>query len=132
MKRLIDALIVLSVLAIIGAGVLYWTLRDDDDGERDRAGVPESAPVSRISSDGVEKNISERLTARTGRTVTVECPDKVNELVGTTFECEASFEGDADVATIAKVEITGGGGQFSWTSENAETPEAPEPDAADQ
>lgn len=123
MKRLIDALIVLSVLAIIAAGVVYWTLRDDDGGEQDRAGVPQSPDVSRISSDGVEKNISERLTARTGRTVSVECPAKVNELVGTTFDCEASFEGDSEVATIAKVEITGGGGQFSWTSENAEEPE---------
>lgn len=126
MKRLIDALIVLSVLAIIGAGVLYWTLRDDDGDVPDRAGVPKEAPVSLISSDGVEKNISERLTARTGRTVAVECPDKVNELVGTTFECEAFFEGDAEIATVAKVEITGGGGQFSWTSENAETPEPDE------
>lgn len=127
MKRLIDALIVLSVLAIIAAGVLYWMLRDDgDDGEQERAGVPQSPDVSRISSDGVEKNISERLTARTGRAVTVECPAKVNELVGTTFDCEAFFEGDTEVATIAKVEITGGGGQFSWSSENAEEPETVE------
>jgi hypothetical protein len=124
MKRLIDALIVLAVLAIVAAGIVYWNLRDDgDSAEPDRAGVPGEVEASLISSTGVEKNISERLTARTGREVTVKCPDKVDELVGTTFECDAFFAGESDVATVAKVEITGGGGQFAWTSENAETPE---------
>lgn len=124
MKRLIDALIVLAVLAIVAAGIVYWNLRDDDEGsEPDRAGVPGQVEASLISSAGVEKNIAERLTARAGRDVTVECPDKVNELVGTTFECDAFYTGETDIATVAKVEITGGGGQFEWTSENAETPE---------
>ena len=124
MKRLIDALIVLAVLAIVAAGIVYWNLRDDDEGsEPDRAGVPGQVEASLISSAGVEKNIAERLTARAGRDVTVECPDEVNELVGTTFECDAFYTGETDIATVAKVEITGGGGQFEWTSENAETPE---------
>ena len=72
-----------------------------------------------ISSKGVEKNISNRLTAVSGRQVDVVCPDKVNELVGTTFDCNASFAGDDTVRTVATVEITGGGGKFTWKSEDA-------------
>lgn len=125
MKRVIDALIVLAVLSLIAAGVVWWLLSRGDESEQDRAGQPQQSEeaVSLISSAGVEENIARRLTQRAGREVQVECPPKVNELVGTTFECDASFVGEEGVATIAKVEITGGGGQFEWTSENAETSE---------
>ncbi len=122
MKKLIDALIIVGVLALIAAAVMWWLLRDDTD-ERDRAGRPsQEDAVSLISSAGVEKNIARRLTARAGREVDVVCPPKVNELVGTTFQCEASYAGDSEVVTIAKVEITGGGGAFEWTSEAAPGP----------
>jgi type II secretory pathway pseudopilin PulG len=125
MKRLIDVLIVVAVLALIAAGVMWWLLSQDDESESDRVGgqKPSEQAASMISSTGVEKNIADRLTARAGREVKVECPPQVDELVGTTFECQAYFAGDTDVATVAQVEITGGGGQFEWTSENAETPE---------
>jgi beta-lactam-binding protein with PASTA domain len=124
MRRVIDGLIVLTVLALIAAGIAWWSLRDDGPDETDRAGgQKQEDPVSLISSKGVEKNIAERLTARAGREVVVECPPKVNELVGTTFECDARIAGDSDVATVAKVEITGGGGQFEWTSTDADEPD---------
>ena len=112
----------MAVLALIGAAVMWWLLRDDPE-ERDRAGRPsQEDAVSLISSAGVEKNIARRLTARAGREVDVVCPPRVNELVGTTFECEASFADESEVVTIAKVEITGGGGAFEWTSEAAPAP----------
>lgn len=120
MKRMVNGLIVLAVLALIGAAVVWWLLRDSTPSEeQDRAGRPSEKPVSLISSTGVEKNIARRLTARAGREVEVECPPQFNELVGTTFDCQARFADDAEVATVAKVKVTGAGGQFTWTSENA-------------
>ncbi len=119
MKRLISGLIVLAVLALIGAALAWSLPRDDDPVEQDR-GVPrQQDSASRISSSGVEQNISRRLTARSGREVDVVCPPKIDELVGTTFDCQAYFAGDKTMQTVAKVKITGGGGAFTWTSENA-------------
>ena len=124
MKRAVNLLVVLGLLAVLAAGAVWWLLRDKDPEGGDAAGPgPTKSPVLTMGTKGVEKSITDRLTARTGRDVVAECPDRVEQTVGTKFRCEVYFADDEDVTTIAVVKMTGGGGQFSWTTEAAETAE---------
>lgn len=109
--------VVLGVLALVAAGVAAYLLRDQ--GSPEGADGSTAAPANLMATGGVEKSISDRLTARTGRAVVAECPEKVDALVGTTFTCEARYEGDDAVRSVVNVKITGGGGQFQWNAEQA-------------
>ena len=112
MKRFQSALIIIGALALIAAGVVAVFLRD----EAPESASPESTekPVLMMKTKGVEKSITDRLSATTGRKVVAECPDEVEQTVGTKFDCDVWFEDDKDTRTVAKVKMTGGGGKFNW------------------
>ena len=129
MNRFRNLLVLLGVAAVIAAAAWWWLHRDDDATAKKDA-EPTEKPVLMMKTKVVEKSIVDRLTARYGRQVVAECPDEVEQTVGTGFDCEVWFEDDEDTRTVAKVKMTGGGGQFSWTSEGAE--DSDESDAPDQ
>lgn len=117
MKRVVNVLVLFGIAALIAAAIAWWLLRDT--GPEGKGPEPTKSPVLTMKTKGVEKSISERLTARYGRQVVAECPDEVEQTVGTKFECEVYFKDDKDVRTVAKVKMTGGGGRFTWKTEDA-------------
>lgn len=118
MKRTVNGLVLLGLGALIAAGVAWWMLREDPETATPDA-VEESPQVLMMGTGGVEKSIVERLGARYGREVVAECPEEVEQTVGTEFECDVFFADDTETRTVAQVTMTGGGGAFEWTTENA-------------
>ena len=74
-------------------------------------------PVVLMSTDGVKDNIERRLTQREGRQIKAKCPKKVDQAIGTKFNCDVFFAGREDAIATANVVIDGPNGEFSWKSE---------------
>ncbi len=108
------AFVVATLLMI--AGAIMW-FRDSMDEKKKPESKETVQPVILMSSDGVEDNIERRLGAREGRQIVAKCPKKVDQAIGTTFDCDVFFAGRDDAIATAHVEIDGPNGEFSWKSE---------------
>ncbi len=109
------AFVVATLLMI--AGALFWA-RDALKEEKKPEAKETVKPVVLMSSDGVEDNIERRLVAREGRPISAECPKKVDQAIGTEFDCDIFFTGREDAIATAHVVIDGPNGEFSWKSES--------------
>ncbi|AWB91744.1 hypothetical protein [Aeromicrobium chenweiae] len=128
MKALINILLGLLLVGVVAAIVLFFTTRANE--KEEDAAPPRVEKVVHMSTGGVVANIERRLEAKTGFPLTVRCPKKVDQSIGTTFRCSVRREGGEDRIAIAKVRIRGAGGQFGWTSTPVPTPKASEDPAA--
>lgn len=115
MKAFINILLGLLVVGVIAAIVLFFTTRANEE-ESNAAPAPEPEKVVYMSTSGVVANVDRRLERQIGIPLTVRCPKKVDESVGTTFRCSVRRERDNKRLAVAKVKIRGAGGQFGWTS----------------
>lgn len=109
------AFVVATLLMI--AGALFWA-RDNFKNENKPEAEETVAPVILMSTDGVEDNIERRLAGREGRQIVAKCPKKVDQAIGTTFDCDVFFPHRKDAIATAHVEIDGPNGEFSWKSES--------------
>jgi hypothetical protein len=119
MKKATTALVLLGVIALIGAGVLAVKMLGpaDDKAEPDPG---EPTKIVYMATDGVESNIEHRLLEKSGRAIAASCPKKVSSAEGTTFTCTVRFAGAKDVVSLADVTIDGPTGDFTWTSKPVE------------
>lgn len=108
------AFVVATLLMI--AGAIMW-FKDSMDEKKKPESKETVQPVILMSSDGVEDNIERRLGEREGREIVAKCPKKVDQAIGTTFDCDVFFKGREDAIATAHVEIDGPNGEFSWKSE---------------
>ena len=110
------AFVVATLLMV--AGAIFW-FKDSLD-EKEKPEAEETVqPVILMSTDGVEDNIERRLTGLEGRPIVAKCPKKVDQAIGTTFECGVFFPNREDAVATAHVEIDGPNGEFTWKSESA-------------
>ncbi|MDR7086687.1 hypothetical protein J2X11_001526 [Aeromicrobium panaciterrae] len=108
------AFVVATLLMI--AGAIFWA--KDNFKEQNRPESKETvAPVILMSSDGVEDNIERRLSGREGRPIVAKCPKKVDQAIGTKFDCDVFFPNREDAIATAHVVVDGPNGEFSWKSE---------------
>jgi len=123
--------VIIGLLFAVGAwwaGEKFgWGPQED---EETPAATPTEDPDPTMKGRIVEKSIIDKLGAKYDREVVAECPEDVVVTVGTTFECDVWFADDEDVRTVAEVEMTGGGNQFSWTTVNAKDAQPDEVDGA--
>lgn len=108
------AFVVATLLMV--AGAIMW-FKDSMDEKKKPESEETVQPVILMSTDGVEDNIERRLTAREGRQIVAKCPKKVDQAIGTKFECDVFFPYRDDPIATAHVEIDGPNGEFSWKSE---------------
>ncbi|WP_332643824.1 hypothetical protein [Aeromicrobium sp.] len=108
------AFVVATLLMV--AGAIMW-FKDSMDEKKKPESEETVQPVILMSTDGVEDNIERRLTAREGRQIVAKCPKKVDQAIGTKFECDVFFPYRDDPIATANVEIDGPNGEFSWKSE---------------
>lgn len=115
------------VVVLLGIAALLFGLRSCSTSE-DSAGpgaapsatpsaTPSLAPV-RMSTTTISEAIKARLDVVSQRPTRIECPERVAQKIGTTFECEVFFDDEPDAAAVATadVEIDGPDGTYSWTS----------------
>lgn len=115
-KSATNVAFVVATLLIV-AGAFFW-FRDSMDEKKTPEAKETVQPVILMSSNGVEDNIERRLTAREGRQIVAKCPKKVDQAIGTKFDCDVFFPGRDDAVATAHVEIDGPNGEFSWKSES--------------
>lgn len=130
MKRLqsivVREFVVIGLVFLIAALIAGWKLGWGQDDEETAGPKATESPVLTMRTNGVEKSIRDRLGARYGREIVAECPDEVEQTVGTKFECDVYFKNDDTTRTVAKVTMSGGGGQFKWTTEDAPSEDSDE------
>ncbi|MGJ9412109.1 DUF4333 domain-containing protein [Aeromicrobium sp. CF4.19] len=115
------------VVLLLGIGALLFGLRSCS---ADESGDPEPSPSASASPSEslapvemttgvIEENIKERLDANAGQPTRIECPERVQQKIGTTFDCEVFFadQPDTEAVSTAKVEINGPDGAFTWNAE---------------
>jgi hypothetical protein len=127
MKKTVNFLFVVAVLLLVVGGFFALRAMNEGDEEKAEKAAP-AAPVEFMSTDGVVDNIERRLTQNEGRAMRASCPDKVEQTIGTRFQCDVFFEGRDDAVAVADVEIDGPGGEFSWKS-RAKVQSSPTPDS---
>ena len=112
-----------AIVLLIGIGALIFGLRscgaDDtgpDAGGSDDPAPSESVAPVKMSTEQISGAIKAKLDENAGQPTRVECPDKVEQKVGTTFECEVFFadQPDTEAVSTASVEINGPDGAFVW------------------
>lgn len=115
------------VVVLLGVAALLFALRScsSDDAGPDpepTASAEPTAPPSlapaKMSTTKIERTIKTRLDQNAGRPTRIECPERVAQKIGTTFDCEVFFDDEPDTAAIATaaVEIDGPDGHYVWTS----------------
>lgn len=115
------------VVVLLGVAALLFALRScgsDDAGPdpESTASAEPTAPPSlapaKMSTTKIERTIKARLDQNAGRPTRIECPERVAQKIGTTFDCEVFFDDEPDTAAIATaaVEIDGPDGHYVWTS----------------
>lgn len=113
-----------AIVPILAIGALLVGLRacSADDPAADEPGAsseptPEEslAPVQ-MSTAQISEAIRTRLDERAGQPTRVECPERVEQKVGTTFECDVFFAEQPNTPPVstATVEINGPDGAFVW------------------
>ncbi len=113
-----------AIVLLIVAGAVLFGLRScgadggsapDDEASGDPTPSESLAPV-KMSTDKIAEAIKTRLDERSGQPTRVECPDKVEQKIGTTFECDVFFADQPNTAAVstAVVEINGPDGAFVW------------------
>lgn len=119
------------VVVLLGVGALLLVLRScssqDGDGSDPAPDASASASVTapperaKISTTKIEQSIKTRLDRNAGQATRVECPDRVNQKIGNTFDCDVFFDDQPGTAAVARavVKISGPDGAFEWTSEPA-------------
>lgn len=116
------------VVVLLGVAALLFALRScssdestDDGAAPDATATPSATPSlapAKMTTTRIEESIKARLDQNAGQPTRIECPDRVEQKIGTTFSCEVFFAdqpGTAAVATAA-VEIDGPDGRYSWRS----------------
>lgn len=111
------------IVLLLGVGALLFALRsctaEDSTAEPEPSASPSAsrslAPV-RMTTNVISDAIKTRLDENAGQPTRVECPDEVEQSVGTTFECEVFLENQpgTEAVSIANVEIDGPDGAFTW------------------
>lgn len=119
------------VVLLLGVGLLLFALRScqsDDatptpESEPSASASPSLAPA-RMTTTKIESSIKTRLDEVSGRPTRVECPEKVEQKVGTAFDCDVFYDDDPGTAAVAtaSVEIDGPDGRYSWESTPKESP----------
>lgn len=116
------------VVVLLGVAALLFALRscssDDDAGSEPESTAsaeptaPPSLAPAKMSTTKIERTIKARLDRNAGRPTRIECPERVAQKIGTTFDCEVFFDDEPDTAAIASaaVEIDGPDGHYVWTS----------------
>lgn len=126
MKRMrkVAALVVL----LLGVAALLFVLRScstDDDGGSDptpdSAASPSATPsltAAKMSTTRIERAIKARLDQNAGEPTRIECPARVSQKIGTSFDCDVFFAEQPDTAAVATaaVEIDGPDGHYTWKS----------------
>ncbi|WP_375003263.1 DUF4333 domain-containing protein [Aeromicrobium sp. CTD01-1L150] len=111
------------IVLLIGIGVLLFGLRScsADDTDSDAAPSDDPAPSEslapvQMSTEQISDAIKAKLDDNAGQPTRVECPEKVDQKVGTTFECDVFFADQPDTGAVstASVEINGPDGAFVW------------------
>lgn len=117
MKALINAALVLVVITLIAGVVFLFRIMgsDEEKPEASKSGST-TKPVVYMSTSGVVDNVERRLEPKAGGGLTVKCPRKVSDAIGTKFHCKIRYDGGTKVIAIAKVKISGPQGEFTWTS----------------
>jgi hypothetical protein len=116
-KSATNVAFVVATLLMIAGAILWFK---DSVNEKKKPEAEETVqPVILMSTDGVEDNIERRLGEREGRQIVAKCPKKVDQAIGTKFECGVFFPYRDDAIATAHVEIDGPNGEFSWKSEPA-------------
>lgn len=117
------------VVVLLGVAALLFALRScsgDDAGGSDPAPDASASPsatpslaAAKMSTTKIEQAIKARLDQNAGQATRVECPDRVKQKVGTTFDCDVFFDDQPNTAAVARadVKIDGPDGHFTWTSE---------------
>ena len=113
-----------AIVALIALGAVLFGLRScEADGgassEEEAASDPtpsESLAPVKMSTDKIAEAIKTRLDERAGQPTRVECPEQVEQKVGTTFECDVFFDDQPNTPAVstAVVEINGPDGAFVW------------------
>ncbi|KQY59123.1 hypothetical protein ASD11_05875 [Aeromicrobium sp. Root495] len=112
------------VLILLGAAAILFALRSCQQDTADEAAPEPSATVTEkvkprsvlMSTVSIENKIKTRLETVSNRKISVECPKKVKQKVGTTFDCDVFFADEPGTAAVstADVEIDGPDGHFTW------------------
>ncbi len=114
-KSATNVAFVVATLLMIAGAILWFK---DSVNEKKKPEAEETVqPVILMSTDGVEDNIERRLGEREGRQIVAKCPKRVDQAIGTKFECGVFFPYRDDAIATAHVEIDGPNGEFSWKSE---------------
>lgn len=114
-----------AIVLILAIGALLIGLRacsaDDGGGADDPGASSEPAPGEslapvQMSTKQISEAIRTRLDERAGQPTRVKCPKRVEQKVGTTFECDVFFAEQPNTAAVstATVEINGPDGAFVW------------------
>lgn len=116
------------VVVLLGVAALLFALRScagqDDAGsdpEASASAEPTATPSpepAKMATTKIERSIKARLDQNAGRPTRIECPKRVAQKIGTTFECDVFFDDEPGTAAIAEasVEIDGPDGHYVWTS----------------
>lgn len=114
-----------AIVLILAIGVLLVGLRacsaDDEGVPDDPAATGEPTPEEslapvQMSTQQISEAIRTRLDQRANQPTRVECPERVEQKVGTTFECDVFFAEQPNTPPVstATVEINGPDGAFVW------------------
>jgi hypothetical protein len=115
-KTLVNVLLGLALVGVVVAIVLFFRTRGDEEAASKKPAPAVTTKVPQMSTDGVTASIAKRLEGNSRIPLTVRCPKRADDVVGNTFRCSVRREGSDRRIAIAKVEVTGPGGQYEWTS----------------
>lgn len=114
------------VLILLGVAAILFALRSCQNDKESAAAPEPTASVTEsvkprsvlMSTVSIENKIKARLETVSGRKISVECPGKVKQKVGTKFDCEVFFADEPGTAAVstASVKVDGPDGHFTWTA----------------